>query len=218
MAHLMNRDVLAPESARHIKSAEYAPSTRPPARMLKELAGPRLVFRFHGLVCVMFEHRGSVVRVVADRLRLGATGLNDTTALEYLGVALEHHYTQDRAALRNVVERADGHRSAPRPESYLRPRALLRTMVELREKGDEAIDFVYDTLDELLLAGEIAQCNAVLRDAKPEDLGLQLTLAMLSITSGRDGLSERCSFAERAREFVHAKEPSRADSLLRGLT
>jgi hypothetical protein len=93
------------------------------------------------------------------------------------------------------------------------------TAVQAEHGDDDAIDLVFDEIDDLLIAGKFADVDAILAetiDAAPRDLGL-LT-AFLSITlAAREKLQRRDELVRWMRSVAEEDDPTRADALLSGL-
>jgi hypothetical protein len=81
-----------------------------------------------------------------------------------------------------------------------------------------AIDVIYNVFDDLLIAREYDICNEILDQADPSALGIQLTLALLSISNRRSHIQHhRQGFVEKARAYIEQEDPERAHRLLEGL-
>lgn len=62
-----------------------------------------------------------------------------------------------------------------------------------------SIDYIFDSLDELMIAGDFAAVDCILAAADPRDFGTTNVLAFLVITlSSRELLRERAGYVDRA--------------------
>ena len=83
----------------------------------------------------------------------------------------------------------------------------------------DRIDWIYNTVDDLLLAGKFAEVDTMLRDVDLETLGIAEMLSYLTITLyATEKLHDRAAFYDRVRARLLVVDPSRADGLLRGLS
>ena len=89
-------------------------------------------------------------------------------------------------------------------------------LLELEE--EQAVDMLFDHIDELLLEELYEACNMFLTQIDPQQLGANLNVSLLAITLGaRAHLPYRDELVSQVRTLFEAQEPQRADSLLRGL-
>ena len=95
--------------------------------------------------------------------------------------------------------------------------AALYGLVQANKEA-EAIDVIYNQIDDLLVAGKLAECNEVLANVDVGRLDITTTLAVLSITPATMAeLTNRQRFATMAARKVRAEAPDRAEALLAGL-
>lgn len=65
---------------------------------------------------------------------------------------------------------------------------------------DRALDLLFDTVDDLLLAGRFGECDAILRSADAGEWSATLLVGLLTVTlPARGRLAERAPFVERTR-------------------
>jgi hypothetical protein len=88
------------------------------------------------------------------------------------------------------------------------------------EQGDrDAIDLVFNEIDDLLIARKFAEVDAILAEAlalKPRDI--QMLIAFLSITwAARNLLRKREELFRWTRAVAEQDDPTRAEALLSGL-
>ncbi|WP_428265089.1 hypothetical protein [Haliangium sp.] len=87
-----------------------------------------------------------------------------------------------------------------------------------RQQPDEAIDILFDHIDELLSEGQFARCDSVLRAIDLDRLDTNLVVAVLSITlSAADELPHRARLLSRAEKRLSVLAPERVERLLHGL-
>ena len=93
----------------------------------------------------------------------------------------------------------------------------LYALVE-RERTDDAVDLLFENVDELLSAGRFDRCDEILRTIDLNRLDTHLTVALLSITlAARGQLPYRVRLMEHARARLSVLAPERVDRLLSGL-
>lgn len=104
------------------------------------------------------------------------------------------------------------------------PRAAfpMDTLLELAARGenDQALDLVFDTLDDLLLDGRVSDCEAALRAVDPARLPPVVAVGFLAITrSAEDRLRDVRAALRRRIEatYQHTMPAERLEQLLRGL-
>lgn len=100
--------------------------------------------------------------------------------------------------------------------------ALMVTKVNalVDEKGmTEALRYLYDELDELLLAQCFSQCDHILRAVDVNNTHLKILMGYMTITlPWRQQLTERGAFMDRVRQAALKELPTaRVDALLKGL-
>lgn len=87
-----------------------------------------------------------------------------------------------------------------------------------RQRPDDAVDILFDHIDDLLLAGRFAHCDELLRAVDLARLDTNLIVAVLSITlMAAEHLPYRARFFERARRRLAILAPDRVERLLSGL-
>lgn len=87
------------------------------------------------------------------------------------------------------------------------------------EEIDDAIDLLFDQVDDLLLAGDFEECNNLLLSIDVKMLDVNLLVALLTITyPAKDELRDRGSVVRRIAKRLRALAPERAEGLLRGRT
>jgi hypothetical protein len=97
--------------------------------------------------------------------------------------------------------------------------SFLEQAKRLAQRGqiDSALDIIYDQVDELLLAGEFHQVDDLLASATPEQLSIDLLLALLTSTlPAKSKLSNRSAFFRRVEDALQSRGELR-DGLLIGL-
>jgi hypothetical protein len=96
----------------------------------------------------------------------------------------------------------------------------LETLYELceRPQPNPAIDFVLETMDELILAKDYDTCDRLLLRADVSRLSTHAMLTLLMETFRAKGvLPAREGFYQRVEARLRADQPQRADSLLAGM-
>lgn len=86
--------------------------------------------------------------------------------------------------------------------------------------GDEpeSLDFVYDTIDAMLLGGHYLAVDAILAAAEPKALRVTSALSLLTITYGaRSKLSARAPLLARLRANLETVSPRNFEAILGGL-
>lgn len=87
-----------------------------------------------------------------------------------------------------------------------------------RTQPNPAIDFVLETVDELLLARDYNTCDRLLQRAEVDRLSIHAMLTLLMETFRAKGaLPAREGFYQRVEARLRADQPQRADSLLAGM-
>lgn len=87
-----------------------------------------------------------------------------------------------------------------------------------RNLPDEAVDILFDRIDDLLVTGQFARCDALLRAIDLKRLDSNLIVAVLSITlAAAEKLPYRARLLKRAEERLSAIAPDRVERLLSGL-
>lgn len=124
-----------------------------------------------------------------------------------------------------LVDRSDEWELAP--TSAIRATnasAHKQTLAELYRLGtigktDAALDLLYDTLDDLLLDHQYAECEKYLRDMDPEKLPNAVLVGLLTITfAARRFLRERANaYGRIARKLSQTMSPDQVAATLRGL-
>ena len=83
---------------------------------------------------------------------------------------------------------------------------------------DDAIDVLFNNIDDMLLAGDFARCDDLLMVIDPKRLDTNLLVAALSITkAAAEKLPTRARFVQRVERRVGELAPERLESLLSGL-
>lgn len=83
---------------------------------------------------------------------------------------------------------------------------------------EDAIDLLYDNVDDLLLAGKMQECDAVLRTLDLSRLESHLMVGLLSITLvASDHLPHRKTLVVAIEEHFMATEPENVEALMGGL-
>lgn len=128
-----------------------------------------------------------------------------------------------------LVDRSD--EWEPTPTSAVRPTRRLGNMsrhnqvlTELYRLGklgktDAALDLLYDTIDDLLLDHQYAECEKYLREMDPEELPNTVLVGLLTITfAARNFLRERSNaYGRIARKLSQTMSPEQVAATLRGL-
>lgn len=112
------------------------------------------------------------------------------------------------------------HHKDPQVNALLNIAEALTDLYSLVARGrpDDAIDILFQNVDELLTRGDFAGCDELLRVVDLNHLDTNLVVALLSITAGASAhLRERGAVFARAKEVLLKLSPSRADRLLDGL-
>lgn len=85
-------------------------------------------------------------------------------------------------------------------------------------KIDEAVDILFDHIDELLLAGDFSACDDLLHVIDPKRLDTHLLVAALSMTkAAAPRLSSRVRFVNRVTARLKELAPDRWEALVQGL-
>jgi hypothetical protein len=121
----------------------------------------------------------------------------------------------------------------PRPSKVIiRPRSTELSADEQRHQNlerlytlyapesiDDALDFLYDILDDLLMREKYGECNHYLRDINLERLRGEILVGILTVTfSARAHLNERAAVFTRIRTKLGAEMPqAEVEATLRGL-
>ena len=83
---------------------------------------------------------------------------------------------------------------------------------------DQAVDMLFDHIDELLSEELYEACNMFLTQIDPKQLSANLNVSLLAITLGaRARLPYRDELVSQIRTLFEAQEPQRFNALLRGL-
>lgn len=83
---------------------------------------------------------------------------------------------------------------------------------------DNALDVLYDRVDDLLLEGAFNTCNALLACVDVERSDETLLLGILTIThAARERLPRRAEFFRQVRGRILRTSPNEAEGLLQGL-
>lgn len=83
---------------------------------------------------------------------------------------------------------------------------------------DDAIDILFDHIDDLLIEGRFSECEDVLMMIDPKRLDTNLLVAALSITkAAADRLPSRVRFVQRVEHRLTELAPERLEALLGGL-
>lgn len=86
------------------------------------------------------------------------------------------------------------------------------------EKSDDALDLLFEKVDDLLVEGRMEQCDRLLKKIDEKRLDTSLLVGVLSITlPAKTSLKERPSFFERAKTRLQELAPGRSERLLSGL-
>lgn len=96
----------------------------------------------------------------------------------------------------------------------------LRTLYMWAEQDevDKATDFLFDTVDDLLLAGDFTCVDALLAEVDLGRLDTPLLVALLAITSvATEHLPSRPDLVDRVRQRLQVRAPERVHLLMRGL-
>lgn len=87
-----------------------------------------------------------------------------------------------------------------------------------RGKPDDAIDVLFDRVDDLLIAGEFPRCNDLLHAVDLARLDIDLLVALLSITlRAAPHLPDRPWLVQRVEKRLREIAPDRIEGLMRGL-
>lgn len=83
---------------------------------------------------------------------------------------------------------------------------------------DDAVDIIFDRLDDALCEGDFRACDSVLRATDLSRLDTHAIVGFLSITlAAREQLHERSRFVTRAERRLRVLAPDRIDGLMSGL-
>jgi len=102
--------------------------------------------------------------------------------------------------------------------SDVRPLWLYCAVTEQKEGyEDSAIERIYDEIDKLLHRGKFPELNADLSVIDPDDIPIDLTLAVIIATlPAKSKLPNRAGLVEKYRDYLRRAEED-ADDILRGL-
>lgn len=128
-------------------------------------------------------------------------------------------------ALRALADRSDEWEMVPtsavRPTNTSQHKQVLTELYRLGEMGktDAALDLLYDTLDDLLLDHQYAECEKYLRETDPERLPDAVLVGLLTITfAARRFLRERAyAYLRIAKKLARTMSPEQVAATLRGL-
>jgi len=85
-------------------------------------------------------------------------------------------------------------------------------------KHRRALDKLYDLIDRMIEEDELDRCNNVFSLVTPQELGIQISTGLLTISARHnDVLPGRAKFFLATREWLQDIEPLRAERLLSGL-
>lgn len=85
-------------------------------------------------------------------------------------------------------------------------------------KSEQAVDLLYEHVDDLLLAEDFKRCDALLQTVDLKRLDSNLMVSLLTMTApAKAALPYRASLLQRARKALETIAPGRADRLLMGL-
>ena len=105
--------------------------------------------------------------------------------------------------------------------NYMFLKSFESKLVEMKVSSsiDERIDYIYDTLDDLLLDGEFCKCDYILNNIDITKLDAYDIAGMLTITfPWSDNLVFRKSFYDKSPGIISKTYPkSEVDDILRGL-
>lgn len=83
---------------------------------------------------------------------------------------------------------------------------------------EDAIDLLYDNVDEMLLAGKMSECDAILRTIDIHRLEGHLMVGVLSITlAAREHLPHRTVLVAEIEEHFRLTDPDNVEALMSGL-
>ncbi len=83
---------------------------------------------------------------------------------------------------------------------------------------EDAIDLLYDNVGELLLAGKMSECDAILRTIDIHRLEGNLMVGILSITlAAREHLPHRKTLVAEIEEHFRLTDPKNVEALMSGL-
>lgn len=110
-------------------------------------------------------------------------------------------------------------RRAPRPKwPGEEPWVLQMYDLVASKRLEEAIDLLYDNVDDMLLEGKMQECDDILQQIDIRRLDSYLMIGLLSITlSASEHLPHRKVLVEEIENYLRATEPERADALMKGL-
>lgn len=84
---------------------------------------------------------------------------------------------------------------------------------------DDALDALFQEIDDLLLEGKFDEVDARLREYNPSEVGEELAIGMLVITlAAKRKLKDREGYLQRVRTYLKDKHPNRVERILKGLS
>jgi len=85
-------------------------------------------------------------------------------------------------------------------------------------KTDAALDLIFDQIDEMMLAGQFAKVDQILKNLVPDNYSVELLLGLLTITSpAKNILTHRQEFFQQVEQTLHRRGENE-DGLLFGLS
>jgi len=86
-------------------------------------------------------------------------------------------------------------------------------------QDEEAIDLLFEKIDDMLLDDQMAEVDRLLALFELEKLSINLLVGLLSITlSAREFLPSRPELVDRVRALVWRRDPLRAERIMKGLS
>lgn len=111
--------------------------------------------------------------------------------------------------------------TVPNPNNtYEEPTIWLQKLYDFvaNSKDDDAIDLLFDNIDDLLIDHRVDLCEKILKIIDLEKLNGNLLIGLLCVTKGaKDYLPSRNKILSDIKEIFEKNEPHRVEGLFKGL-